>query len=407
MIMDESYKQELLEYIAETPDLIFEAYNHTRESVLQHIEELWTAYQKDVEEYECTADWSYADAMQEVLGILIPNNAAPWKASEPTKSAEQMTYADKIRQMSDEELAKLLTVSFTYMNGYRPDTIFRCTGIGDFDTREEAEEAALEMLKKPANLMQEVTEEAQIGEKEQKNGWILTDDDSFQIRRKIEEDVFELYQIDATAPSWEEGDRVFRVSHAVIYICDINQDSMMDCYGYESLEAFKEEYGDDWKGVLAECDFEITSQNGEYFISSDLTWKEAKKLICKLSGYQEETDDQDAAVNYRVCGLQFPLEDGITADGIQQLLKMVNGETFDFLRVDAEFSAAIFIINSDVYAQWESQGILLAFKAFVREILDDKEKETEDSIYSFEDARILNEDGTVATHSENIYLSYC
>ena len=104
MIMDESYKQELLEYIAETPDLIFEAYNHTRESVLQHIEELWTAYQKDVEEYECTADWSYADAMQEVLGILIPNNAAPWKASEPTKSAEQMTYADKIRQMSDEEL---------------------------------------------------------------------------------------------------------------------------------------------------------------------------------------------------------------------------------------------------------------------------------------------------------------
>ena len=59
MIMDESYKQELLEYIAETPDLIFEAYNHTRESVLQHIEELWTAYQKDVEEYECTADWDF------------------------------------------------------------------------------------------------------------------------------------------------------------------------------------------------------------------------------------------------------------------------------------------------------------------------------------------------------------
>ncbi len=402
MIMDESYKQELLAYITETPDVIFEAYNHTRESVLQHIEELWTVYQKDVEEYECTADWSYADAMQEVLGILIPNNAAPSK-----QSAEQMTCADKIRQMSDEELARLLTVSFTYMNGYRTDTIFRCIGIGDFDTREEAEKAALEMLKKPANLIQEVTEGVQIGKNKKMNDWILTDDDSFQIRRKIEEDVFELYQIDATTPSWEDSDRVFRVSHAVIYICDIDQDSMMDCYGYESLEAFKEMYGDDWKGVLAECDFEITSQNGEYFISSDLTWKEAKELICKLSGYQEETDDQDTAANYRVCGLQFPLEDGITADEIQWLLKMVNGETFDFLRVDAEFSAAIFIINSDVYAQWESEGILLTFKTFVREILDDKEKETEDGIYPFEDARILKEDGTVATHAENIYLSYC
>lgn len=402
MIMDESYKQELLAYIAETPDLIFEAYNHTRESVMQHIEELWTVYQKDVEEYECTADWSYADAMEEVLGILIPNHAAPSK-----KSAEQMTYADKIRQMSDEELAKLLTVSFTYMNGYHADTIFRSISIGDFDTRAEAEKAALEILKKPANLIQAVTEGTQITEKEKKNEWILTDNDSFQIRRKIEEDVFELYQIDATAPSWEEGNQLFRVSHAVIYICNINQDSMMDCYGYESFEAFKEEYGDNWKGVLAECDFEITSQNGECFISSDLTWNEAKKLVCELSGYQEEMDNQDVIEKYRVCGLQFPLEDGITTDGIQRLLKMASGETFDFLRVDAEFSAAIFIVNSDVYIQWESEGILFTFKAFVREILDDKEKEMEDGIYPFEDARVLNGDGTVVAHAENIYLNYC
>lgn len=327
MIMDQSYKQELMEHIAETPDLIFEAYNHTRESVMQHIEELWMVYQKDIEEYECDADWSYIDAMQEVLGILIPNTASP-------------ATADASENVSGSE-------------------------------------------------------------------WVLTDDDSFQIRRKIEEDIFELYQIDAVAPSWEEGDRAFRVSNAVIYICDIDQDSMMDCYGYESFEAFKEEYGDDWKGVLAECDFEITSQNGECFISPDLSWKEAKNLICRLSGYREETDPQVAAVKYQVCGLQFPLEDGITADGIQQLLKMADGETFDFLRVDAEASAAIFIINSDVYAQWESEGILLTFKAFVREILDDKEKETEDDIYPFEDARILNGDGTVAAHTENIYLNYC
>lgn len=153
MIMDESYRQDLLEHIAETPDLIFEAYNHTRESVMQHIEELWMVYQKDMEEYGCTADWSYTDAMEEVLGILIPAHAAPSR-----QSAGHMTYADKIRQMSDEELAELLTVSFPCMNGYRPDTMFHCVGIGDFGTREEAERAALEMLKKPAGSTQAATE---------------------------------------------------------------------------------------------------------------------------------------------------------------------------------------------------------------------------------------------------------
>ncbi|MSS38601.1 hypothetical protein [Clostridium porci] len=239
------------------------------------------------------------------------------------------------------------------------------------------------------------------------NKWKLTDDDSFQIRKERKEDVFELYQIDSVVSSYERGERDFRVSHAVVYLSDIDTEDVLDCYGYESLKALKEEYGDDWKGILAECDFELTSQNGECFISPDMTWDEAKQLICELSGYSEGSEAPKKQKDvFRVCGLQFPVEDGITTNGIQSLLKMANGNTFDFILVDAEASAAIFLINSEVYAQWESEGILQAFKAFIREILDDKEKETEDGMYQFEDARILNENGTVATHIEEVYLGY-
>lgn len=39
-------------------------------------------------------------------------------------SDHKPTNADRIRNMSDEELAKLLVVPVTFMNGYRADTIF-------------------------------------------------------------------------------------------------------------------------------------------------------------------------------------------------------------------------------------------------------------------------------------------
>lgn len=56
------------------------------------------------------------------------------------------TNADKIREMSDSELAKLLVTPVTFMNGYRVDTIFKCMDLFDCNTREEAELANLEWL---------------------------------------------------------------------------------------------------------------------------------------------------------------------------------------------------------------------------------------------------------------------
>lgn len=60
------------------------------------------------------------------------------------------TNADRIRGMSDEELARENVVGFTYMCGYRPSHLWRSVHTGEFDTKEEAIKAELEWLQKPA-----------------------------------------------------------------------------------------------------------------------------------------------------------------------------------------------------------------------------------------------------------------
>lgn len=126
--------------------------------------------------------------------------------------------------------------------------------------------------------------------------WILTDSDSFQIRRSIRsandacKDVFELYQITQTKKGWEPDDeRLYGISHAIVFLDQAILESIPDCYGFQSLEQFKAEYAGDWKEVLAEYVFEDSAL--EYTIQpahTFLTWKEAKELICTLSGYQEQ-----------------------------------------------------------------------------------------------------------------------
>lgn len=63
------------------------------------------------------------------------------------KMFQLITNADNIRSMSEEELANEFVVAFTYMNGYRPETIFRSLHSGVYyDTREEAITAELGWL---------------------------------------------------------------------------------------------------------------------------------------------------------------------------------------------------------------------------------------------------------------------
>lgn len=65
-------------------------------------------------------------------------------------SDHKPTNADRIRSMSNEELARENVVAFSYMSGYRHDVVWRSVHAGDYDTKEEAIEAELEWLQQPA-----------------------------------------------------------------------------------------------------------------------------------------------------------------------------------------------------------------------------------------------------------------
>lgn len=128
---------------------------------------------------------------------------------------------------------------------------------------------------------------------EGKGEWCLTDDDSFQLRRKIGEGIFELYEIEQVLPFEQGGERRFKVAHEIIFLSEIDTDSVLSCYCYKSLEELKALYGNDWEGILAECDFELSAGSGEGILRSPvLTWEESRALICLLSGYTEYEPDR-------------------------------------------------------------------------------------------------------------------
>lgn len=122
----------------------------------------------------------------------------------------------------------------------------------------------------------------------QKSDWIVTDDDSFQIRRNLfgRDALYELYQVQVTKPlEARDDEKIYGVAHGIQYVSEAEPEEILSCYAYPSFEEFKKEYGDDWRGVIAECDFELKAACGKGIIATDLTWEEAKALICKSSGF--------------------------------------------------------------------------------------------------------------------------
>lgn len=117
-----------------------------------------------------------------------------------------------------------------------------------------------------------------------KEEWILTDDDSCQYRREINTDhgkLFELYQIQLAANMISDTDSIYSIAHDFISVLEINVDSVLSCYGYDSLDQVKSEYGSDWEAILAECQFELDAGCQENLIAHMplMTWLEAKHVI--------------------------------------------------------------------------------------------------------------------------------
>lgn len=129
-------------------------------------------------------------------------------------------------------------------------------------------------------------------------GWMKTDDDSFQICRKLKElsvlhgdDVYEFYQVQQSVPhSTDIHERLYSVAHGIIYFDEVDIEDILGCYGYVSMDQVKEEYGGDWKRILAECDFELTAGCMENLVSPPVAWQEAVMLICSMAGMEYQED---------------------------------------------------------------------------------------------------------------------
>ena len=123
---------------------------------------------------------------------------------------------------------------------------------------------------------------------EEASEWILTDQESFQICRKMLEiserngdSAFELYQLQAVPGNDEDR---FCIAHDIVHLKDVDILSVIDCYGYEDLDAVKEEYGGEWERIIAEWSFELDSGCLENLISSTMTWDEGFRSIRCMAG---------------------------------------------------------------------------------------------------------------------------
>lgn len=107
-------------------------------------------------------------------------------------------------------------------------------------------------------------------------------------------------------------------------------------------------------------------------IASELT------NITKTNNNQKDSNES----KFQIIGIQFPGENGIDKTSLIDLIDHCSGCYIDTLRIDGENSSAIFVFDSDVYDDW--LGFRLeAFIDYIRDILDDVNKESPNSLYEF------------------------
>lgn len=91
---------------------------------------------------------------------------------------------------------------------------------------------------------------------------------------------------------------------------------------------------------------------------------------------------------FPIAGLQFCPEDYMTSAGLKKLTGLLDSGEFEILQIDGTSNASsYFLVSSEVYQNLEVADVN-EFEAFVREILDDLEKETPDGQYMWRDHRV-------------------
>ncbi|MCD8082889.1 MAG: hypothetical protein LUE86_05020 [Clostridiales bacterium] len=144
---------------------------------------------------------------------------------------------------------------------------------------------------------------AEAGDLEMNCRWKLTDEDSFQILRKLGDGVYELYQIQAFESLI--CNRSYAIAHDIIDVHDMGPEGphdIMKAYGYFSIKQMKSIHGESTEEVLAVYRFELDAGNYDNLLSTrrsadayqtvsyvkTYTWEDAKDMIQTISGYCKE-----------------------------------------------------------------------------------------------------------------------
>lgn len=118
--------------------------------------------------------------------------------------------------------------------------------------------------------------------------WVLTDDDSFQLRREVENGVFELYQVQIVPMPGRNEEEHYGIAHEIVDVKYIDTDDILSCYGYESLDEVKATYEDEANAILAECSFELDASSLKNLVNDvPMTFEKACEQIRKMADYHE------------------------------------------------------------------------------------------------------------------------
>lgn len=171
-------------------------------------------------------------------------------------------------------------------------------GVRDWLQRILDEDEPGEDTEKAAELIRRLDQ--LVPEQRKTTDWIMTDDDSYQICRKLldmsealGDAVYELYQVQEVPVENDLFVPEYVIAHDIICCNDIDASLVLDCYGYESIEDVYDQYGDSWQQIMAECAFELDAGCLLNTSGISMPWDEATKVIRQEAGYECQREEPD------------------------------------------------------------------------------------------------------------------
>ena len=99
--------------------------------------------------------------------------------------------------------------------------------------------------------------------------WICADSDSCQYVADLGDSVYEFYEV--IALTHDDGDDCFAVVHGHVHLMEYLMDEesiakILQMYEYDSIRDVMNEYGVDWRQIIAECIFETHAREYRHVI---------------------------------------------------------------------------------------------------------------------------------------------